>query len=58
MRRKKAKKLPWIKGIEAIKEEEKPLKKYTKSAGIAAKKNNWQIQKIKEKKEYWYCRRN
>ena len=50
MRREKAKKLPWIKGIEAIKEEEEPLKKYTKSAGIAAKKNNWQIQKLRRKR--------
>ena len=48
LRREKAKKLARIKGIEVI--EEKPLKKYTKSAGIAAKKISDKYKKFRKKR--------
>ena len=47
--REKAKKLALIKGKEII--EEDPPKKYTKSAGIAAKKISDKYKKIQKKKE-------
>ena len=48
MRRGKAKKLAQIKGIEVV--EEEPLKKYTKSAGIAAKKISDRYKKLRRKR--------
>ena len=54
--REKAKKLALIKGKEII--EEDPPKKYTKSAGIAAKKISDKYKKIQKKKKYWYRTRN
>ena len=48
MRREKAKKLARIKGIEVVKEE--LLKKYTKSAGIAAKKISDNYKKLRKKR--------
>ena len=47
LRREKAKKLARIKGIEVVKEE--LLKKYTKSAGIAAKKISDNYKKLRKK---------
>ena len=48
MRREKAKKVARIKGIEVVKEE--LLKKYTKSAGIAAKKISDNHKKLRKKR--------
>ena len=49
MRREKAKKLARIKGTEVV-EEEEPPKKYTKSAGIVAKKVSDRYKKLRRKR--------